>query len=394
MEMLHWKQELSQKQQDLETPCYLYDLELLQDTLTAARAASERYGFHVHYALKANFNPVILDYIRDAGFGADCVSGNEVKRAIETGFEPGKIVFAGVGKSDKEIRYALAQNIFAFNVESLQELEVLNELAGSLGKTASVALRLNPNVDAKTHKNITTGLDDNKFGINHQQVEQALAIIRKCAHVKLSGIHFHVGSQILDLNVFKELCHKVNELNVWFLEKGFDLKVLNVGGGLGVDYQNPDGNSMPDFEAYFGLFNRFLEKRPHQEVHFELGRSLVAQCGNLITKVLYVKEGTTKNFLVLDAGMTELMRPALYQAYHKIEKLGFGDASSLAAPTSVYEVVGPICESTDIFGSDVTLPTCKRGDFLILRSAGAYGEVMASRYNLRDEIRFLYHPQR
>lgn len=373
-----------------ETPVYYYDLSLLQQTLETAKRAADVHSFHVHYALKANFNERILKLIRDAGIGADCVSGNEVRKAIEIGFHPGDIVFAGVGKSDKEIKEALSYDIFAFNVESIQELKVINTLAAAQGVKARVALRINPNVDAQTHHYITTGLDENKFGIAHWQLGDAVETLSQSEHLELIGIHFHIGSQITDLNVFKSLCVKVNELNNWFDERGFRLRVLNVGGGLGVDYHEPDAHPIPDFSAYFSVFADFLERKPGQEVHFELGRALVSQCGSLISRVLYVKHGLKKNFLILDAGMTELMRPALYQAYHQIEKLDTGEGTGHDAESQRYDVVGPICESSDCFGKEVLLPSCERGDLIAIRTAGAYGEVMASRYNLRDEIRYLY----
>lgn len=374
---------------DKETPFYYYDVSLLRRTLEEARRVSSAYGFHVHYAMKANFNPRILEAVQRAGFGADCVSGNEVKAAVKAGFVADKIVFAGVGKSDKEIIYALERDIFAFNVESIQELFVIDGLAGSLGKKANVALRINPNVDAQTHQYITTGLDENKFGIAHWQLSDTIEALRQCANLNLVGIHFHIGSQIVDLNVFKSLCVKVNELNKWFDDRGYRLRVLNVGGGLGVDYHNPDTRSIPDFEGYFGVFDKFLERMPGQEVHFELGRALVSQCGSLVSRVLYVKNGLKKNFLILDAGMTELMRPALYQAYHKIERLSETSPSGEDSLVS-YDVVGPICESTDCFGKEVLLPASSRGDLIAIRTAGAYGEVMASRYNLREEIRYVF----
>lgn len=374
--------------QNQETPFYYYDLGLLEKTITTAKSEADKYNFHVHYALKANFNSRILETIRKVGFGADCVSGNEVLKAVEMGFDASKIVFAGVGKSDKEIITALQHDIFAFNVESVQELEVINELAKAEGKRARVALRINPNVDAQTHHYITTGLDENKFGIKTWELDKCISLLKSLENIELIGIHFHVGSQITDLNVFKSLCVKVNELNTWFEERGHYLKILNVGGGLGVDYHRPDDNSIPGFKEYFSIFNQFLERRNDQEVHFELGRALVSQCGSLVSKVLYVKNGLKKHFLVLDAGMTELMRPALYQAYHKVEKL------SSAAPDSEktlnYDVVGPICESSDCFAKEVTMTETFRNDLIAIRTAGAYGEVMASRYNLRDEIRYVY----
>lgn len=370
-----------------ETPFYYYDLDLLEKTADTVNKEASKYNFHVHYALKANFNDRLLKLIQSKRFGADCVSGNEVLKAIETGFGAEKIVFAGVGKSDKEINLALDNDIFSFNVESIQELEVINELATKKGKKARVALRINPNVDAQTHHYITTGLDENKFGIKTWELEECIATLRNLTSIELIGIHFHVGSQITDLNVFKSLCVKVNELNKWFEERGHYLQVLNVGGGLGIDYHRPDENSIPDFESYFRTFDQFLERKPNQEVHFELGRAIIAQCGSLISKVLYVKKGIKKNFIILDAGMTELMRPALYQAYHKVQPLS--QRPTTGEPVN-YDVVGPICESSDCFAKEVALSETKRGDLIAIRSAGAYGEVMSSRYNLREEIRYVY----
>lgn len=370
---------------DLETPFYYYDLSLLQNTLNSCVEAAKVYDFHVHYAMKANFNDRLLKKIQAVGLGADCVSGNEVKKALEMGFDHQKVVFAGVGKSDREINEALDQDIFCFNVESIQELEVINELAAKKNKKAKVAIRINPNVDAHTHANITTGLDENKFGINSWDLPACADQLKECAQLEFIGIHFHIGSQITNLDVYKNLCVRVNEFAQWFEGRGFIVKVLNVGGGLGIDYHHPE-QQIPDFAAYFKIFNDFLEKRPNQEVHFELGRALVGQCSSLISKVLYVKNGKKKNFIILDAGMTELMRPALYQAYHQIENVTKQDV----AATTKYDVVGPICESTDCFGKEVLLQETERGDVMALRSTGAYGEVMSSRYNLREEIRFLF----
>ena len=368
-----------------ETPFYYYDLSLLQETLSKCADAANVYNFHVHYAMKANFNQRVLEKIQAVGFGADCVSGGEVAKALEVGFDKTKVVFAGVGKSDKEINAALDNDISCFNVESVQELEVINELAAKKNKTAKVAIRINPNVDAHTHHNITTGLDENKFGVNSWDLPACAEVLKKSTNLEFLGIHFHIGSQITNLDVYKNLCVRVNEFAVWFEERGLTVKILNVGGGLGIDYYHPD-QQIPDFEAYFKIFHDFLEKRPNQEVHFELGRALVGQCSSLVSKVLYVKNGKKKNFIVLDAGMTELMRPALYQAYHKIQNI-----SKLQEAAQVnYDVVGPICESTDCFGKEVELPETFRGDLIALRSTGAYGEVMASHYNLRDEIRSVY----
>jgi diaminopimelate decarboxylase len=378
---------LTEKLNELQqhaTPLYLYELGLLRQTLQIASQEAAKYNYHVHYALKANVNTPILDEVRKVGFGADCVSGNEVRSAIENGFKPEHVVFAGVGKSDEEINYALSQNIFCFNCESSHELIVINELARLKNKTAKIALRINPNVNANTHKYITTGLEENKFGINAWELEEVIELLKTLDNIKLIGIHFHIGSQITDLAVFKNLCTRVNEFQEWFLSRNIELEHVNVGGGLGVDYYNPQEQPIPDFASYFGLFNQFLELRPNQQVHFELGRSLVAQCGTLISRVLYIKKGITTNFAILDAGMTELIRPALYQSYHKIENL----TSKLAEER--YDVVGPICESSDCFGKAVMLPETNRGDLIAIRSAGAYGEVMASNYNLREKAKAIY----
>jgi diaminopimelate decarboxylase len=378
--------------QSLETPFYYYDLGVLRQTLNACHKASAKYGFHVHYAMKANFNPKVLDAIQAIGFGADCVSGNEVKAAVAHGFSNSKIVFAGVGKSDKEINLALDADIFCFNVESVQELEIINDLAKAKNKVANVAIRINPNVDAHTHHYITTGLEENKFGINTWQLDDVVTALRSCPNLQFLGIHFHIGSQITDLEVYKSLCIRINEIQDWFESHNFKVKVLNTGGGLGVDYHNPDTNTISDFEGYFKVFKDFLNVKPGQEVHFELGRALVAQSASLISRVLYVKNGLKKNFLVLDAGMTELIRPMLYQAYHKMENLS-GEAGSRKVGKSEsikYDIVGPICESTDCFQKDVEFPQSFRGDLVAVRTAGAYGEVMASGYNLRDIVGSVY----
>lgn len=367
------------------TPFYYYNLELLEDTLKAVKSASNPYGYHIHYALKANSNTEILNLIENYDLGADCVSGNEVKRAVATNFSSDKIVFAGVGKSDEEINIALDNNIFCFNCESIPELKVINELAQQKGKIAQIALRINPNVNANTHHYITTGLEENKFGINRWEFEAVLETLNQLNHIKLIGLHFHIGSQITDLSAFKGLCLRVNEIQEWFYEHKIIVNHINVGGGLGIDYKNPETNSIPDFKQFFKIFDDFIALRPNQELHFELGRSITAQCGTLISKVLYVKNGVNTDFAIIDAGMTELLRPALYQATHKIENL-----TSQSKELKRYDVVGPICESSDCFAKSLMLPESKRGDLMAIHSAGAYGEVMASQYNLRDMVKSYY----
>jgi diaminopimelate decarboxylase len=367
-----------EKFQQLQTPFYFYDMELLRQTLeTINTEASKHEGFVVHYAVKANANPQILRTIRQAGLGADCVSGGEIEASLKAGFPASKIVFAGVGKSDWEILLGLDNDIFCFNVESIPELEVINELASQRGKTARVAFRLNPNVGAHTHANITTGLAENKFGIDMNDMMSVMEEAQGMQHIKVVGLHFHIGSQILDMGDFEALCNRVNELQTELEKHRILVEHINVGGGLGIDYQHPNRVPIPDFKAYFDTYAKKLKLRPGQTLHFELGRSVVAQCGSLITKTLYIKKGATKQFCIVDAGFTDLIRPALYQAYHKIENISSEDAMQ------AYDVVGPICESTDVFAKHIDLNECRRGDILAIRSAGAYGEIMASQYNCR-----------
>lgn len=364
----------------LRTPFYYYDTALLRETLDTIRREAGRYpDFCVHYAVKANANPTLLRIIRESGLGADCVSGGEVKAALEAGFPAQKVVYAGVGKSDWEIELGLDNDIFCFNVESVPELEVINALAAARGKVARVAFRINPNVGAHTHANITTGLAENKFGIAMEDMDRIIIMASRMEHVKFVGLHFHIGSQILDMGDFVALCNRVNELQERLAQQHIIVEHINVGGGLGIDYQHPDRQAIPDFAAYFATYHKHLHLMPGQTLHFELGRSVVGQCGSLITRVLYVKQGAHKQFCIVDAGMTDLIRPALYQAYHKIENL----SAPADTPTETYDVVGPICESSDVFGKAIDLPRCQRGDLLALRSAGAYGEIMASGYNCR-----------
>ena len=367
------------KMKQLCTPFYYYDVELLRSTLhTIQQEVSKHEGFCVHYAVKANANPKVLKIIREAGLGVDCVSGGEIAASMKSGFPSSKIVYAGVGKSDWEINLGLDNDIFCFNVESIPELEVINELATAKDKVARVAFRLNPNVGAHTHANITTGLAENKFGIDMRDM---LAVINKAnqmSHVKVVGLHFHIGSQILDMGDFEALCNRINELQDELERHRIHVEHINVGGGLGVDYQHPNRVSIPDFKAYFDTYAKKLKLRNGQTLHFELGRAVVAQCGTLITRTLYIKEGYVKKFCIVDAGFTDLIRPALYQAYHKIENLSSDE------PLETYDVVGPICESTDVFAKQIDLNRVHRGDFIAIRSAGAYGEIMASQYNCRQ----------
>ena len=426
--------------EELATPFWYYDMDVFRKTVKLAASLSERYGIGAHYALKANVEPRLVSYIASKGFGADCVSGNEVKYAVESGFARYSIVFAGVGKSDKEISEALDLGIGCFNVESLMEMQVIDALAASKGVRANVSLRINPNIDAHTHRYVTTGLYENKFGISRHEFEAAIDILKGSKALDFKGLHFHIGSQITDVEpVYSLECERAAEIVEWFEAHGMEVGSIDLGGGLGVDYDEPDENPVPDFEKWFSIIDRKLRRRPEQSVSIEPGRSMVAQCGSLITRVLFVKSGETKTFLIMDAGMNDLIRPALYGAYHKIENLSAHYARTESSESedltrhhqmpageqrsgglalgcarrpdrplekgvggiethggiendivqslplgALYDIVGPVCESSDVWGEGRELPYSKRGDILAIRSTGAYGSVMSSRYNLRD----------
>ena len=363
---------------EVHTPFYFYNTALLKETLQKIKKEiSAHKNYIIHYAIKANANPKLLRLIAQAGFGADCVSGGEIQRALDTGFPASKIVFAGVGKSDWEINLGLDNDIFCFNVESEPELEVINELAKAKGKIASVAFRINPNIGAHTHANITTGLAENKFGIAMKDMEHIIQKAEQLCHIRVLGLHFHIGSQILEMDDFIALCQRINQLIKQLRQAHHRIEHINVGGGLGIDYEHPDKHPIPNFSFYFNTYAKYLNLSDGQQLHFELGRAVVGQCGSLITRVLYVKQGATKQFIIVDAGMTDLIRPALYQAHHQIENLNSREV------LEKYDVVGPICESSDVFAKDILLPKTHRGDLIALHSAGAYGEIMASQYNCR-----------
>ncbi len=362
---------------NLKTPFYYYDTNLLHQTLVSIKKAADLYNYHTHYAIKANANEKILRIISSYGIGADCVSGHEIKRAVNCGFKKSQIVYAGVGKTDDEIIYALSQNIFCINCESLQEMEIVNNLAFKVGKKQRVALRINPNIEANTHVNISTGTKSTKFGLSSNELDFIISNKDNFSSLLIEGIHFHIGSQITELTVFAHLCAKVNLINTRILESGFKIKHINFGGGLGINYEIPE-YQIPDFRKYFAIFNKNFVQRTTQSVHFEPGRSITGQCGMLLTRVLFVKTNENTKTVILDAGLTELLRPALYQANHKIVNLTSKGINEL------YDIAGPICETTDYFGRSIKLPETQRGDLIAIFSTGAYGEVMASSYNLRS----------
>ncbi len=361
------------------TPFYYYDLDLLADTLNKVKQLTAGKPYVVHYAVKANSNPVILQQIAASGLGADLVSGGEMKVALQAGFHARHMMFAGVGKTDEEINLGLGNDIACFNVESVPELEVINSLADARGRVARIAIRVNPDIDAHTHSYITTGTADNKFGIDIESLPQVVELAHSLPNIELLGLHFHLGSQITLMEPYRMLCERINSLLDYFESRNVRFKMIDVGGGLGVDYVHPDASPMAPFEAFFDTFNHHLHLREGQQLHFELGRAIVAQCGSLITRVVFVKENRNKRFVILDAGMTQLVRPALYQAHHLVQNL----SAPVDAPTATYDVVGPVCESSDVFAHDEVLPVTSRGNIIAIRSAGAYGEVMASQYNMR-----------
>lgn len=374
--------ETAGKFRDLPTPFYYYDLDSLHSVCHTVKEGSEKTGIRVHYAIKANANPRLLSIIASYGFGADCVSFNEIRCAVTAGFRASEVVFAGVGKSDRDIADALDTEILCFNSESIQEIEVIDLIAGQKGKIANIALRINPYVEAHTHKYITTAVPESKFGLNTWELSEVLDRMMSLNNVRLTGIHFHIGSQITKMTVFQSLCARINELQEWFASRNVNLEIINVGGGLGIDYTDPEKPA--NFNEYFALIREFVKLRPGQQLHTEPGRSLIGQCGSLISKVLFIKKGSNTTFAIIDAGMNDLIRPALYQAYHKIENL------TSNGPKGKYDVVGPVCESADSFGKLIELPETRRGDIIAIRSAGAYGEAMASRYNMRDLPRAVF----
>ncbi len=379
----------------IETPFYFYDMDLFRRTVSELASLSARYGIRVHYAVKANSQERLMKHIASFGFGADCVSGNEVTYSSRCGFRPADIVFAGVGKTDREIISSLKLGIGTFNCESLEEIAAVDSLAASLGLKANVSVRINPDIDAHTHKYVTTGLYENKFGISRHEFEPLIELLGRCSSLNFHGLHFHIGSQITDVaDVYGLECRRAAEITSWFEDHGVTVENIDLGGGLGVDYEDPDGAPVPDFALWFKTISDNLPVRPWQSVHVEPGRSVVAQCGTLVSRVLFVKSGETKTFLILDAGMNDLIRPALYGAYHRIENLTAGERPDISPDRTgedgsgsgmqVYDVVGPVCESSDVWGAGRLLPRSRRGDVMAIRSAGAYGQVMSSRYNLRD----------
>lgn len=359
-------------------PHYRYDISLLRKTLKKAKEASELHSTDLYYAVKANNEPTILKEIQQAGFGADCVSMEEIERALSIGFPKHKIVFAGSGKTVKEIDYATAQNIAVIHCESVEEYEIIQEFVAQYNSTTKIALRINPDLEAGTHSRISTGKKHHKFGMPW---EDAIQLIEN--NKDIIGFHFHIGSQILDMSYFENLSSKIAEL---LLSTPLDFKTtyLNMGGGLGIDYENPTKNNIADFEGWMAAIRKNLPKSTYSIIGLEPGRSIVGQCGTLIGQVQYVKHRETCPTAILDIGMTDLLRPMLYGARHKVSTVN--DSMTLIPQT----ISGPSCESTDVFGSNYYLPELNRGDIVRVHSAGAYGSSMRLGYNLKSPIKAFY----
>ncbi|MCX8016600.1 MAG: diaminopimelate decarboxylase [Rhodocyclaceae bacterium] len=357
------------------TPCYVYSRAALSSAYLAYQQALAGRDALVCYAVKANSNLAVLDVFARLGAGFDIVSGGELSRVLAAGGNPAKVVFSGVGKSRAEMRQALEAGILCFNVESAAELETLDEVAGELGRRAPVSLRVNPNVDPKTHPYISTGLKTAKFGV---PFEDALHLYRRAAslpHLEVRGIDCHIGSQLTDPAPAAEAAAKILTLVDALAAEGIALAHIDLGGGLGIRYRD---EAVPTVADYLRPMLDVLANR-REMLLFEPGRSLVGNAGVLLTRVELLKHGAVKHFAVVDAAMNDLARPALYDAYHEIVKVGAGGTAN---ETKTYEIVGPICESGDFLGHDRTLALAP-GDLLAIRSAGAYGMVMSSNYNTR-----------
>ncbi|MBR5802337.1 MAG: diaminopimelate decarboxylase [Alistipes sp.] len=373
---------------EIETPFYLYDINLLRQTLESVVYESNKYNYKVHYAIKANNDDYLLSIIKEYGIGIDCASGNEVRKAIEMGFDPKTVVYAGVGKKDKEIRYALEQEILAINCESIEELQVVDALAAEMGKMADVGLRVNPDIDPKTNHCIDTGQADSKFGIAYDEILENVELIKSLKNINIIGIHIHIGSQIRELHVFENMCNKANAIVEKLESLGFSFRMVDVGGGLGINYDVPENEPIPNFASLFAIVREYLNVGD-KEVHFEFGRSIVGECGELIASVLFNKTTATgRRLLIIDASMTELIRPMLYGSYHNIENI-----TSEEDVFKKYTVVGTACESTDVFDENISLKKSKRGDLLAIKSAGAYGRSMASEYNMHELPKAVYSDQ-
>ena len=371
-----------------QTPLQVFDVGRIRQAIRAFKRVFEEEGvdYEVSYASKAFSCLAIYQVINEEGGHTDVVSGGELWTAMKAGFPVDKVSFHGNNKTDAEIKMALYNRVGRIVVDNMEELDRISRFADELDYTANIQLRIKPGIDAHTHHFIMTGQIDSKFGFALETGEAMAAVKKAIAtpSVQLLGLDCHIGSQILDVeDVYATECSRVKNIVSYFEGKGLRIAQVDLGGGLGVDYMDPDSSPIPDFETWFRTVSSKIIRRRSQSLHLEPGRSIVAQCGTLVSRVLFVKVGETKNFLVLDAGMNDMIRPALYGAYHRIENLSSKLRPNLPQ-SQVYDVVGPVCESSDVWGMGRLLPLSVRGDLIAICSAGAYGQSMSNRYNLRD----------
>jgi diaminopimelate decarboxylase len=378
--------------EEFGTPLYLYSKNQLLENFRSIDGAFAGTDHTTCYALKANSNLELLKILQKEGAGADAVSAGEINFALRAGFHPSKITFAGVGKQDAEIAFALKHDIFSFNVESIEELAVINEIAGKMNTKARIALRINPDIDAATHPYISTGLKTNKFGIDISVAVETFKYAASLPNLQVDGIHTHIGSQILKLDPFKQTAQKVVDMVKELRSLGINIQHIDFGGGYGVTYKNAikhpllpveestSADETPGNNAFITSVLPIL-KQAECKIVIEPGRSIVANTGMLITKVLYRKDNGVKKFVIVDAGMNDLIRPSLYQAYHQIVPLTLKDGER-----EQVDIVGPVCESGDFFARERTMPFVKRGDHLAILTAGAYGFSVSSHYNARPSV--------
>lgn len=367
--------------QAVGTPCYIYSVETLKRHWRAFSEAFQSRPHQICYAVKANSNLAVLNTLAELGSGFDVVSKGELMRVIAAKGDPKKVVYSGVGKKSDEIAYALEQGIFCFNIESKEELKNIQRIAHNLDKPASIALRINPDIDAKSHPYVVTGLKESKFGIPYQDALSLYQFAQAQSHLNIIGLDYHIGSQLVEISPFIAAIEKMNDLIRVLLEHNIPLKYLDIGGGLGVVYEK-ETPPLPDEYA-----EAIIKHCPFKELTFilEPGRAIAANAGILVTQVIYLKEGQEKNFCIVDAAMNDLLRPSLYQAWQNIIPIKEPGHMEKGIQPKIYDIVGPVCESGDFLGKNRLL-SVRSGDYLAVRSAGAYGFVMSSNYNSRPRV--------
>ncbi|PCJ48691.1 MAG: diaminopimelate decarboxylase [Gammaproteobacteria bacterium] len=375
-EQLHLENiSLEEIAKEIQTPFYCYSQTSIEQAYLSYKDNLKELNFMICYAVKANTNQAVIKTLADVGAGADVVSEGELRRALKAGVPAEKIVYSGVAKTKHEIIFALGKNIFQFNVESENELELLNKLAKQSNKVAAIAFRINPDIDANTHEKISTGKAENKFGIPISKAREIYARAAKLSNIKIQGVDVHIGSQLTDLEPFKKTFERIKLLVSELDDDGIKIDVIDVGGGLGVNYENKKDISH-GIEDYCKMLVEIFSTS-HCKILLEPGRSIVADSGLLVSKVVYKKQGEERTFLIIDAAMNDLLRPSMYDAYHDIYSI------TKKHQTETYDVVGPVCETGDTFARNRTMAKMDEGDLLVIASVGAYGSVMSSTYNTR-----------